>query len=390
METRQAGDVIWFTLFWVDAVLVIYVYFGYPALLVLLTRWRKAQSPLRRHEIEPSVSLIVAARNEEQTIGQKIENSLAFDYPRGKLEITIVSDGSTDNTAQIVREYTAHRVQLLDLPHNIGKAAAQNEAVKQANGDILFFTDAEIFLQPDAVRNMIRHFQDGSVGCVVGKVTYLNESETGVSEGEGFYWRYELFLRQKESELGNLAMGSGSIMAVRRKLFAAIDPAVSEDFVMPMKAAIEGYRTVYEPEAIGRLKLFQVGARDMFKTRIRTITLDTRSVFLCRKILNILRYPFYAWGLISHKLLRWCVPYFLLILIAVNLLLLEYQVYRFAFTLQVIFYFLAVLGYFWQGKGNPPIILSIPFSFCLVNLAALVGVARFAMGKKAGRWQPVR
>lgn len=378
-------------LFWLTVALAVYVYFGYPTMLWFLCKLKRGSAVVRTNSFEPSVSLIIAAYNEQQVIAQKLENSLALDYPKHKLGIVVVSDGSTDETGEIVRKHNGERVDLVDLPHNVGKASAQNQAVQQATGETLLFTDAEAFLQSDAARKLIRHFQDGNVGCAVGRVVYLNEGETAPSEGEGLYWRYELFLRRKESELGNLAMGSGSIMAVRGRLFEPLDGAVSEDFVLPMKAAIQGYRTVYEPAAIATLRLFQASPSDMFKTKVRTITLDTRSVLLCRGVLNPFRYPLHAWGLISHKLLRWLVPCFLIMLFAVNLFLLSHPFYRVALALQMTSYSAAGLGYLWQRAGRkPPRILGIPFSFCLVNAAALVGVARFLMGKKAGRWEPVR
>jgi len=377
--------------FWASVGLIAYVYFGYPALLFLLSRWRKVQSPLRRDDFEePTVSLIIAAHNEEQVIAQKLENSLVLDYARDKLEIIVVSDGSTDLTPKIVRDYRDQNVLLVDLPQNVGKACAQNEAVKETSGDILLFTDANVSLQQDAIRRLVRHFQDDAVGCVIGRVTYTNEAETGVSQAEGIYWRYELFLRHKESRIGNLVAGSGPIMAVRHCIFESLDPGISEDFVLPMKAAIKGYRTVYEPEAVSEERLFQVTAQDMLKTRIRTTTLDTRSVFLCRAILNPFRYPLHSWGLISHKILRWKIPYFLIVLFIVNLLLADHPLYRLTMALQMVFYALAVVGYLWQEKGKPPRVLGIPFSFCLVNLAALVGVALFVLGKKAGQWSPIR
>lgn len=381
---------IWQLLFWAGMALIAYVYFGYPALLWVLIRSKGKRSVPVMDDFEPTVSLIITAYDEEQVIAQTLEKSLALDYPKDKLEIIAVSDGSTDETAEIVHAYRAQGVQLLDLPQNVGKASAQNEAVRQASGDILLFTDANVCLQRDAVQKLVQHFQDDMVGCVVGKVTYLNEEETAVSDGEGLYWEYELFVRQKESEVGNLLAGSGPIIATRRELFEPLDPAVSEDFVLPMQAAIKGYRTVYEPEAVSCERLYQVSPQNMFKTKVRTIALDTRGVFLCQAILNPFRYPFYAWGLVSHKLLRWLVPYFLIALFTLNLLLLGHAFYNVAVVLPIAFYALALAGYLWQKQGKPPRILGIPFSFCLVNLAALVGVVRFAMGKKAGRWKPVR
>lgn len=376
-------------LFWVCVSVVAYVYFGYPFLLLILSKLRPAPQ-VKKANITPTVSLIIPAYNEEKVIAQKIENTLALDYPEGKLEIIIASDGSTDDTNEIVEAFADRGVKLIVLNPNQGKSNSQNRAVAEAHGEILFFTDANVMLQPDAVQKIVNNFGDDQVGCVIGKVTYLNEGNTSVSEGEGFYWRYELLLREKESKLGNFAMGSGPIMAIRRNLFQILDPDVGEDFALPMWTAIKGYRVIYEPEAISEEILFQNTPVSMFKSKIRIISKDLRGLSLCRAIMNPFRYPLYAWGLISHKLLRWLVPYFLIALFVHNLLLLDHPFYGLTLAIQIAFYAVAFGGYLWQRKGKPPRILGIPFSFYLVNLAALVGVARFVIGKKAGQWEPVR
>lgn len=278
---------------------------------------------------------------------------------------------------------------MVSLKPNRGKSSAQNLAVAEAGGNILFFTDADVMLQPDTMRQVIQNLGDENVGCVIGKITYQNEGDTTVGQGEGIYWQYELFLRSKESEVGNFAMGSG-IMAIRRNLFQPLEPDVGEDFVLPMQTAMRRYRVIYEPEAVSVTPLHQTKPKDMLRSKVRVITKDLRGLLLCRAILNPFRYPLYAWGIISHKLLRWLVPYFLILIFSVNLLLLGYPCYCLTLTLEVAFCTLAAMGYLWQKRGKPPRILSLPFSFCLVNAAALVGVARFLMGKKAGRWEPVR
>jgi len=379
-------------LFWISITLVIYVYFGYPAILWLLNRLKRKINAIlpSSGNFKPTVSMVIAAYNEEQVIAEKLENSLALDYPNEKLEIIVVSDGSTDRTVEIVSDYCGQGVKLVELGKNVGKASAQNEAVNQANSDVVFFTDANVSLEKDALRKLVRHFQDDTVGCVIGKVTYNNENETAIGESEGFYWRYELFIRSQESNLGILVAGSGPIFALRRTFFEPLDPAISEDFVLPMKAAIKGYRNIYEPEAISSEWLFQVNMRDMFKTRVRTTTLDTRSVLICKTLINPFRYPLYSWGLISHKLLRWLVPYFLILILVANLFLIHTPFFQIILILQIIFYFSALTGYLWQRSGKPSFIFGIPFSFCLVNLAALVGVARFFTGKKSGQWETIR
>ena len=374
--------------FWLLVLIIIYVYFGYPLLVLALSKLRPAPS-VQKANITPSVSLIISAYNEEKVIAQKIENSIALDYPREKLEIIVASDGSRDSTNEIVRSFVDRRVKLVILEVNQGKSAAQNIAVAGAVGDIILFSDADLMLQPDTVKKIARNFSDEIVGCVVGKISYLNERDTSVSAGEGLYWRYELFLRNAESKLGNFAMGSGT-MAIRRKLFRPLDPNVGEDFVLPMESAIKGYCVVYEPEAVSRTILHQTKARDMLQNKVRVISKDLRGLFLCRAILNPFQYPLYAWGLVSHKLLRWLVPCFLIILFGFNLLLLDHPFYRLVLALQIAFYALAIAGYLWQRKCKPPRIFGIPFSFCLVNLAALVGVAKFVIGKKSGKWEPVR
>ncbi len=382
---------IWQALFWAALALLVYVHFAYPGALALVSSLIRAAPTTETNDSPPSLSLIIAAYNEERVIAGKLENTLALHYPADKLQIILVSDGSTDRTVEVASSYASKGVEVIQLPTNIGKARAQNQAVGIARGEILVFTDAEALLDSDAARRLVQQLQTDEVGCVVGRVQYTNQDRTCVSEGESAYWRYELSLRQTESSLGMLAMASGSIMAVRRALFQPLDPAVSEDFVLPMALAMRGHKTVYEPTAVARIPLFQVQPRAMLQTRARTITLDTRGLFLCRAILNPFRYPLYSWGLISHKLLRWLVPYFLIALFAVNLLLIDQPFYRFTLAAQIVCYALAGLGHFWQRTGRkPPRFLGIPFSFCLVNAAAAVGVARFLMGKKSGRWEPVR
>ena len=358
-------------------------------MLITLSKFKHA-TLVRNASITPTISLIITAYNEEKVIAKKIENSLGLDYPREKLEIIVASDGSTDRTNEIVTRYQTQGVKLFALENNQGKSTAQNQAVVEAMNDIVIFTDANVMLQTNAVRKMVRNFGDEKVGCVVGKVTYLNEGDTSVSKGEGAYWRYELLLRKKESDLGNLAMGSGPIMAIRRELFEPIDPNVGEDFFLPIHVVIEGYRVIYEPEAISEEILFQDSPNSMFKSKVRIISKDLRGLILNREILNPFRYPLYSWGLISHKLLRWLVPYFLILILITNLFLMHFPIYQVIFALQIVFYLSALTGYLWQREGKPPFVFGIPFSFCLVNLAALVGVVRFLTGKKSGQWEPVR
>lgn len=381
---------VWELLYWGTVALVAYVYLGYPALLWFLNKCRREPRIVPIHGYEPEVSLIIAAHNEEQVIGQKLENTLGLEYPRDKLEIIVASDGSSDMTPDIVRKYRGRKVQLLELACGRGKAAAQNAAVEQARGEVIVFTDADVSLPRESLRQMVTHLGNERIGCVVGRVVYSGEKKTGVGQGEETYWRYELMVRDQESSLGILSMGSGALIGIRRNLFRPLDSGVSEDFVLPMYASMDGYTTVYAPEIFAVTPLSQDGPEELLRSKVRIITLDTRSLLVCRAILNPFRYPLLAWGLISHKILRWLVPYFLIALFCLNLVLMDRPLYQLLLAPQSAFYALAAIGYLWQRKAKAPRFMGIPFSFCLVNLAALVGVARFLMGKTVGRWEPTR
>ncbi|MGD0229055.1 MAG: glycosyltransferase family 2 protein [Syntrophorhabdales bacterium] len=376
------------TIFWSFTAVVFYVYVGYPLLVVLAVRFFRPR-PLPRAAPTPTVSLVVAAYNEERTIGNKIENTLALAYPKDRIEIIVVSDGSTDATDRIVRGFGYDGVRLVRLGFNQGKSRAQNRGVAEAKGEIILFSDADVELLPDALETIVAPFADEKVGCVIGKIVYTTEGETGVTRGEGLYWRYEVYLRQKESDLGNLAMGSG-LLAIRRDLFEYLDQDVGDDFVLPMKSAIRGRRVIYEPDAAGRTVLYQSHSRDMFRTRVRIITKDLRGLFSCKAIMNPFAHPLYAWGLISHKLLRWLVPYFLIGIFFAGVELRALAFYRYMTVAQIIFYYLAVMNLMLGSRGKDIRLLYVASSFCLVNSAAFVGVLRFITGKRSGRWQPIR
>ncbi len=381
----------WSMLFWLDVALLIYIYAGYPLLLALVCVFRKTagEAPGGTDDL-PSVTIIISACDEEDNIARKLDNCLGLNYPGDRLRIIVVSDGSADRTVLIVRGYEARGVCLVELARHQGKATAQNIAMRQASGDIILFTDADVILAEDALRWMVGHFHHRGIGCVVGRVVSACPEATGISEGEMFYWRYEAFIREKESQAGNLVAGSGAIIALRRELFETMDPDVSEDFILPINLAIKGYRTVYEPKAVGVEQSYPLSPGDKLRGRVRTVGLDTRSLWLGRALLNPFRHPLHAWGLATHKAWRWLVPYLLAILFGLNLLMMKEQPYRYTLAAQSVFYGLALLGYFWNKVRKPPLLLSLPMAFCVINLAAMIGVAHFVAGRKAGSWRPMR
>lgn len=370
---------------WVALGLTLYVYFGYPLFLAALSRFRG--KPVAKGEVTPSVTLVIAAYNEEKTIRGRLENSLALDYPKDKLQIIVASDASSDSTDDIVREYEGRGVTLNRQRERLGKTSALNDTVERlAQGEILVFTDATTLLQPDALHKLVRNFADEHVGAVCGDFEFRVRADSDISRNEGFYWRYETFLRKKESEVGSLAFVGGAFYGIRREVFTPVEPFFADDCISPLESIRKGYRVVFEEEALA-LEEMASTARGEARIKSRGATRDIEGILSRGSLLNPLKYPLISLTLISHKLLRWAVPILLIVLLISNAILLSVGVfYRVTFGLQVTFYLLALWG--WRaGLGK---FLSIPFYFCLVNYSALMAIINVLSGRRRATWTPVR
>lgn len=378
-------------LFWACLAVVLYVYCGYPVLLwcnVLGLRRPPSGNAAAIEEL-PVVSVIIPAHNEASVITTKLENLLQLDYPEERLEIVVGSDGSTDGTEEIVSRYACRGVRLVASRKQVGKSDIQNAAVAVAKGEILLFTDADTLVSTDGLRRMMEWFRDLSVGLVTVSPMYANSGETAIAENEGLYWKYENRLRRQESDRGLLAAASGWCFAMRRALWRPLDPNVGDDFVLPLQVLLRGYRNVVEERVRMTSRLMQNSASTMLRMKVRIISKDLRGLIANRAVMNPFRTGSVALGLISHKLLRWLVPYLLIAAAATNCLLLDRTFYRLMFGAQVVFYATAAVGFALRGiKNRFP--YSTAFSFCLVNFAALLGTLHFAMGRTTGRWKPVR
>lgn len=334
------------------------------------------------------VSVIVAAHNEEAAIAAKIRNVLGSDYPRERLELLIGSDGSSDRTEEIARGYEGEGVGLISFPQQMGKSAIQNGLAAAACGEILVFSDADCEFEAGALRMLVRNFADEEVGLVTAAPLYLNEGETAITRNESAYLRYESWIREEESRRGMLAMASGSLFALRRRLWRPLHRGMGDDFELPLRVALAGMRNVLERGAVTVTRLSQTDAAAMFRLKVRIVSKDFRALRGYGALLNPFKYGVTAVGLWSHKLLRWLAPYFLLAML-VSSAFLAGPFYRTIFLLQVTFCAAALLGFLWRGRalGFP---WSVPASFCIVNVAALVGTWMSLTGRSAGRWTPVR
>jgi cellulose synthase/poly-beta-1,6-N-acetylglucosamine synthase-like glycosyltransferase len=375
-------------IFFVSLALVAYVYIGYTALIAALSRL--LERPVRRSDITPSVSIIIAARNEEASIEAKLQNTLALDYPKERLEIIVASDGSTDRTDEIVRDHADRGVALDRRPERSGKTAAQNHAVKSSTGEILIFSDATTMYEPSAIRKIVRSFADPEVGCVSGYVVYVDRSATAVGLGLRSYWNYELMLKQFESRIGSLIGVCGCLYAVRRSSYVRLAQDMSSDFVIASEIHLQGQRSVLDPEAISTEDTND-RARDEFRMRVRIIEQTMSALHNYREVLDLRRHGMFAFQMISHKLMRYGVPVFLLLAFASNAMLIEEGwFYSQAFVAQTAFYLLAFAGWGGDRAGIKLGPMAIPYYFVFSNVATVVAFMKFARGETHVVWEPLR
>jgi cellulose synthase/poly-beta-1,6-N-acetylglucosamine synthase-like glycosyltransferase len=376
--------------FFSSIVLCGYVYIGYPLLLAVLST--VARRPVRQDESTPSISVIIAAHNEERVIADKLDNTLTLDYPSERREIIVVSDGSTDATEPIVRRYASRGVGLLALPR-FGKLVALNQACAEARGEILVFTDANALLERTALRKLIRNFCDPDVGGVCGNKQYRRaRAGDSAGHGEDLYWTYDKRLKQWESELGSTVAADGGIYAIRRRLFVPIaEAAQADDFAISARVVTQGYRLVFEPNAIAYEDPPASSEREFWR-KVRVTNHSLRGILDLPEALNLHRHGFYAIELLSHKVLRHMIPWFLLIALASNIALaLTQRGYQLLLLGQLLFYGAAVVGYRLRHSPWGRIKLFYgPLYFCLANTAALVGWCSLLSNRHIVTWQPHR
>jgi cellulose synthase/poly-beta-1,6-N-acetylglucosamine synthase-like glycosyltransferase len=376
-------------LFWLSLILIVYTYLLFPLLIFL--RGRFLIRPYKKDPVLPTVSLVMAVHNEEDDLPAKLKNLLSMEYSAEKLEIVIASDGSTDHTNSILQSINRSHIHILLLPR-VGKARALNAAVEQAHGEILVFSDANSMYAPDAIQALVKPFADPRIGSVAGNQRYLASRPNNLSQtGEKSYWNFDRALKEYESRAGSVVSATGSIYALRRGLFQPIIEGVTDDFYTSTAAIAQGFRMVFEPEAVSYEPVTADAERE-FKRKVRIITRGLRSVIARRALLNPFHFGFYAIQLISHKVLRRLVVLPLLVLFLCSLFLIqENLLYTLAAASQLAFYAAAVLGYFVRHSRNRLAKLaSLPFYFTLVNLASLIAVLNILRGNQIARWEPQR
>ena len=339
----------------------------------------------------PTLTLIVAAYNEGTVLHDKLTNSFALDYPEGCLQIVVVSDGSTDNTDDVARAFEGRsNYVFLRQPENAGKTMAQNAGVGVATGQLLVFSDANSIYEPDALKQLVRPFAEGRVGCVCGELRYANQQQAGAGKGEGAYWRYEQFLKRHESRLGSLVGANGSIYAMRRELFELLGPAVISDFIMPIRVRLGGHRVIYEPGAVAHEET-GVGFGDEFQRRRRIVARSVYGLWKEPGAFNFLRHPIFTFQILSHKVLRWSVPVLMLLMLLSSLWLAVHSQapYPRLLALQGAFYLCAILGWAFPGGPGRVGLFYVPAYFCAINYGALRGLLAALVGQRHSVWKTV-
>lgn len=381
-------------IFWLALGLVVYTYVGYAAIVGLLARLRPHQSTIpSSEEYTPDVTLIVPAYNERAVIERKVANCRALDYPADRMHLLFVTDGSTDGTPEALAKYPD--VTLLHTPERLGKPAAMNRAMsyvlEHAPTPVAIFTDANTEVNRAAIRRLVRHFADPTVGCVAGeKRVHAAPVDQASSSGESLYWRYESAVKRWESTLGNVMGAAGELFAIRSDCFVPLpNDALIDDFVLSFRIAMQGKRLVYEPDAYA-LEHASASIGEEWKRKRRIAAGGIQSILWLRPLLNPLRFGWLSWQYISHRVLRWTVtPLALALLLPLNAWLAWRRggLYTLMLAGQALFYGAAWVGWRLEARRMRWKPLFVPFYFTLMNLAVFAGFVRFVRGRQDVRWE---
>jgi cellulose synthase/poly-beta-1,6-N-acetylglucosamine synthase-like glycosyltransferase len=382
--------------FWILLFIVFYTYIGYGILLFFLTRIKRMfRRPVQKNidSYEPDVTLFIAAYNEKESVAAKVKNSLELDYPREKLHMVWVTDGSDDGTPDLLRQYEG--IQVLHLPERNGKIGAMNRGMKLVRTPVVVFSDANTLLGRESVRRIVRLFRDPKVGCVSGeKRIFSKEKDAAAGAGEGLYWKYESTLKKWDAELYSVVGAAGELFAIRTELYQEVErDTLLDDFIISLRVAQKGYTIQYDPEAYAS-ETASANVREELKRKIRISAGGIQSVIRLRSLLNIFRYGILSFQYISHRVLRWTLaPLSLLLMLITGFILAtqeglsEFGFYSVLFWLQVLFYLAALLGWYLENRSVKVKVLFVPYYFFIMNLSVFLGFIRFLKRSQSVNWE---
>lgn len=379
--------------FWISLFLIVYTFVGYGIVLYILLKFKRifTKRPAFASGIDlPTVTLLIAAYNEEDIIVEKINNTLHLNYPKDKIQTIFITDGSTDRTSEKVRDF--REVILLHEDTRAGKMAAIKRAIPFINGDITVFTDANTFLNENAVLELVKHYQNPKVGAVAGEKRILVEEKADASSaGEGFYWKYESLLKKWDYELYSNVGAAGELFSIRTALYQPVESdTIIDDHMIAMRIAERGHIIAYEPGAYA-METASANTKEELKRKIRIAAGGIQSIFRLKRAANPFYYPVLTFQYISHRVLRWTITPFLLILVfLLNLLIILNNgstLYQLLFIAQAVFYLLGIIGWLFESKNIRVKIFFIPYYFCVMNYAVLAGIIRYFKKEQSAAWE---
>jgi len=366
------------------------VYFGYPALLWLLTRGLP-EITHRRGEHKPSVALVISCYNEESVIREKLQNALELDYPEELLQIIVVSDGSDDGTDEAAKEFKDERILLIRQEGRLGKTMGINLAMEQIEADITVFSDANAMYASDAISKLVRNFADLDVGYAVGAALYTDGNQGASARNENLYWRYELAIKAMESRLHSVVGGDGAIYAIRTKLWEPLQQQDINDFVNPLQIIAKGYRGVFDAEA----RCFEETAGDFDREvarKERIVNRSIRGLMRVGQVMNPAKSGVFAFEVISHKLLRWLIPLFLLVGVAGSIVLAfaGFGLFQLITVGTLVILTLTLVGHLSDNRNQLPTWIATPYYFVMVNGYAVRGIVKAVQGRTQVTWNSAR
>ncbi|WP_316820154.1 glycosyltransferase family 2 protein [Pedobacter gandavensis] len=380
-------------IFWISIFLIIYTFVGYGFVLYFLLKIKNLIiKPFIFQEGKelPRVSLLVAAYNESEIIEEKIKNTLALNYPKDKIQLIFTTDGSSDDTPDKVRQFS--EITLLHIDSRAGKMAAIKRAIPFINGEITVFTDANTFLNKDALLELVKHYQNPKVGAVAGEKRILvPETADASSAGEGFYWKYESLLKKWDYALYSGVGAAGELFSIRTALYQPVESdTIIDDHMIAMRIAENGYIIAYEPNAYA-METASADVKEELKRKIRIAAGGIQSILRLKKSANPFHNPIFTFQYISHRVLRWTITPFLLILAFIlnGIIAIETAApfYQILFGLQVIFYTLALIGFYFENRNIRIKALFIPYYFCIMNYAVMAGIIRYYKKNQSAAWE---
>ncbi|MBN2638075.1 MAG: glycosyltransferase family 2 protein [Bacteroidales bacterium] len=384
-------------IFWTLLFIVFYSYLGYGILVFFLVKIKKAFSGKKQPntDYEPEVTLFVAAYNEKDYVDVKVENSFSLEYPKEKVHQVWVTDGSNDGTPDILSKYSDRGVEVYHEDKRGGKIGAMNRGMQFVKTPIVIFSDGNTMLGKESIRRIVNLFSDPKVGCVSGEKRIFNKEKDTAAGTEGIYWKYESKVKKWDAELYSVVGAAGELFAIRTELFEEVEKdTLLDDFIISLRVAMKGYTIQYDPEAYA-IESASANVKEELKRKIRIAAGGIQSIVRLSPLLNIFKYGILSFQYVSHRVLRWTVAAWSLpIIFLVNLWLASMEgwtnfgnLYTLLFYGQILFYLMALSGWFLENKKISIKILFIPYYFLVMNYAVFAGLGRYWKGQQTVNWE---